>query len=184
MFKKTVTYTDLNGEETTEDLYFHMSQAELVELEMSEKDGWSEAMKKIVDAEDGKTIMAEFKRIILNSYGVRSTDGKRFIKTQELRDEFESSEAYSALFMELVTNTDFAIEFINGIAPAKMINEAAEKMRTTNLQAVPDENKDKQQPAVVTRADVAKMDADALADLGARISRGEVKIEDDIPPAG
>ena len=126
MLKKTITYTDFNGDEVKEDFFFHLSKAELVELEMSHDGGLSEAMTRIVDADDRGAIISEFKKIILMSYGKKSSDGKRFIKNATLREEFESSEAYSTLFMELVTVTDSAIEFMNGIIPAGMAEEAAE----------------------------------------------------------
>jgi hypothetical protein len=124
LLKKTITYTDFNDEEVSEDFFFHLSQAELIELEMSQEGGFSEALKRIIAAEDGKSIIKEFKNIILGSYGKRSPDGKRFIKNQAIREEFESSEAYSTLFMELVTNAEAAVAFINGVIPAKMMEEA------------------------------------------------------------
>ena len=126
MLKKTITYTDFNGEEVKEDFFFHLSKAELVELEMSHEGGLAAAMERIVAADDKGAIILEFKRIILMSYGKKSLDGKRFIKNATMREEFESSEAYSTLFMELVTVTDSAIEFMNGIIPAGMAEEAAE----------------------------------------------------------
>jgi hypothetical protein len=126
VLKKTITYTDFNGEEVKEDFFFHLSKAELVELEMSHDGGLSAAMERIVATDDRAAIISEFKKIILLSYGKKSTDGKRFIKNATMREEFESSEAYSTLFMELVTETDSAIEFMNGIIPAGMAEEAAE----------------------------------------------------------
>jgi hypothetical protein len=170
VLKKTITYEDFNGEEVTEDHFFHLSKAELVELEMSHQDGLSEALQKIVKAEDGKAIIAEFKKIILGSYGKKSSDGKRFVKTQELRDEFESSEAYSTLFMELVTETDKAIEFINGIVPQGLEQDAA---RVTQLRAA---EEPKPEPRVVTRAEITAMSQEDLAKLGADISAGTAKI--------
>ena len=109
MLKKTIKYTDFNGEEINEDFFFHLSKAELVELEMSHKGGLSATLERIIATEDNPGIIAEFKNIILIAYGQRSDDGKRFIKNQELRDEFASTEAYSTLFMELVMDTDSAI---------------------------------------------------------------------------
>jgi hypothetical protein len=126
VLKKTITYTDFNGEEVKEDFFFHLSKAELVELEMGHDGGLSAAMERIVATDDRAAIISEFKKIILNSYGKKSMDGKRFIKNATMREEFESSEAYSTLFMELVTVTDSAIEFMNGIIPADMAVEAAE----------------------------------------------------------
>lgn len=177
MLKKTIKYTDFNDEEVEEDFYFHLSKAELVEMELSVDGGLSESLKKLIATEDGKEIIKEFKTIILSSYGKRSDDGRRFIKTQDLRDEFESSEAYSALFMELVTDMNAAIEFINGVIPKGLAEEAA---RITQLQAVPDEKKEQPapEPEVISRADVDKMTSEEAVALGERIAKGEVKIED------
>ena len=178
MLKKSVTYTDLNGDEVTEDLFFHLSQAELVEMEMSEEGGMSEALKKIIEAEDGKQIIKQFKEIILGAYGKRSEDGKRFIKNQQLRDEFESSEAYSALFMELVTNTDSAIEFTNGIVPDKVVKaatEAIEKAARPELAVVEEA---KPEVRMVTRAELQAMSAEEMQALGAALAAGEAQLAD------
>jgi hypothetical protein len=171
VLKKTITYEDFNGETVSEDFFFHLSKAELVELEMSHKEGLSEALQRIVDAEDNKQIVAEFKNIILTAYGKRSPDGKRFIKNQELRDEFMSTEAYSTLFMELVTETDKAVEFINGIIPAGM-GEVEEKPA---IAAVPEVTPE---PKIVTRKDIIEMAPEELAKLGDRIQSGEVKLSE------
>lgn len=125
MLKKTIKYEDFNGDEVEEDFYFHLSKAELVELEMSQEGGMSAWLENVVAAQDGKTIITEFKKIVLSAYGKRSPDGKRFIKNQDLRDEFESTEAYSVLFVELVTDAEKAAEFVNGVIPANMAEEAA-----------------------------------------------------------
>lgn len=141
MLKKTITYEDFNGETVSEDFFFHLSKAELIELELSHQGGLSLALERIVAAEDGKSIIAEFKNIILGSYGQKSLDGRRFIKNSQLREEFESSAAYSTLFMELVTEADSAAEFINGIIPAGMAEEVAklvENQEKPALEVVPE----------------------------------------------
>jgi hypothetical protein len=102
----------------TEDHYFHLSKADLVELEMSHKGGLAKWLQRIVAEEDGAKIVAEFKNLILTSYGVKSEDGRRFIKNDALREEFVSSEAYSTLFIELCTDAGAAAAFVNGIVPA------------------------------------------------------------------
>jgi hypothetical protein len=135
MLKKTITYVDFNDEEVSEEFLFHLSKAELVELEMSYQGGLTEQIKRIAEAEDGKAIIEEFKKIILGSYGKRSPDGKRFIKNQTLRDEFESTEAYSTLFMELVTDAEKAAEFVRGVIPHDLAEEAA-KVVSPNLDVV------------------------------------------------
>ena len=168
MLKKTITYTDFNDETVSEDFFFHLSKAELVELEMSQEGGLSEWLQRVVAAEDGKSIIKEFKNIILGSYGKRSADGKRFVKTPELRAEFESSEAYSTLFMELVTDADAASTFVNGIIPQGMADEAA---KVVGIAAVPDQPKP--EPRVVSRAEVVEMSPEDLAHLGTAIASGE-----------
>ena len=123
MLKKTITYEDYDGTVLTEDFYFHLSKAELVELEVAQKGGLAEKMKQIVESEDGAKIIATFKEIILTSYGIRSEDGKRFIKSEDIRNQFAQTQAYSALFMELSTDANAAAEFIEGIIPAGLAKE-------------------------------------------------------------
>lgn len=117
MLKKTITYTDYNGSERTEDFYFNLTKAEVVEMEMSTTGGLVEMIKKIVAAQDAPSIIAIFKKLILKAYGEKSPDGKRFIKSDEISNAFSQTEAYSQLFMELATDADKAAEFVNGITP-------------------------------------------------------------------
>lgn len=178
MLKKTITYEDFNGETVSEDFFFHLSKAELVELELSHEGGLSESLKRIVDAEDGKGIIAEFKNIILTAYGKRSDDGRRFVKNQQLREEFESTEAYSALFMELVTNTDAAIEFINGVIPAGMAEEAA-KVATVDLKQVDKATVTvlpKPEPRILTRKEITEMSQEELDSLAPQFASGDIKL--------
>lgn len=127
MLKKTVLYTDYNENEREEDLYFNLSKAEIMEMELSISGGLAEMIQNVVKAQDGPSIMKIFKDIILKSYGEKSPDGKRFIKSDELSTAFSQTEAYSVLFMELVTDANAAAEFINGIIPADVAKEAAKK---------------------------------------------------------
>lgn len=124
MLKKTITYTDYNGTERTEDFYFNLTKAEIMQMEMGTTGGLAEKIKRVVDAQDAPAIMDIFKDLILRAYGEKSADGKRFIKTKELRDEFEQTEAYSQLFMELATDADAASKFVNGIVPAGLEQQA------------------------------------------------------------
>lgn len=118
MLKKTITYTDYNNEERTEDFYFNLSKAELMEMELSIAGGLSETINKIIKTKDVPSLIKIFKKLVLDAYGVKSADGKRFIKSEELSAEFSQTEAYSQLFMELATNSDAASAFVNGIVPA------------------------------------------------------------------
>lgn len=120
MLKKTIIYTDYNGNERKEDHYFNLSKAELMEMEMGTSGGLAEMIKRIVDAQDAPAIIKVFKDLILKAYGIKSADGKRFMKSEEISTEFAQTEAYSILFMELATDAEAASNFINGIVPTDM----------------------------------------------------------------
>lgn len=117
MLKKAITYTDYNCVERTEDFYFNLSKAEVMEMELGTVGGLAEMLKKIVDSQDVPALIKNFKEIILKAYGEKSPDGKRFIKSEELSTAFSQTEAYSTLFMELATDHEAASVFINGIIP-------------------------------------------------------------------
>lgn len=129
MLKKTITYTDFDGNERTEELYFNLTKAELMELQMSEIGGLEKRLKGIIMAQNGVEIMKFFKDIFLNSYGVKSPDGRRFIKNDEVRTDFEQTEAYSQLFMELVTDADKMADFIKGVIPSDLAGQVDEEMK-------------------------------------------------------
>lgn len=117
MLKKTMTYTDFDGNERTEDFYFNLTKAELLEMEVSAEGGMQQSIKKIIDSRNGKEIANIFKDIILKSYGEKSLDGKHFMKSKEIADAFKNTQAYSDLYMELATDDEKAAAFINGIIP-------------------------------------------------------------------
>jgi len=117
MITKEITYTDYNGQERTEKYQFNFTKAELTEMELSVNGGLSAMMERIKETDDRPELMRIFKELILKAYGVKSADGKRFVKSDELRTEFSQTEAYSELYMELVTNTESAINFFNGLIP-------------------------------------------------------------------
>lgn len=117
MLKKTITYTNYNGIEITEDFYFNLTKAEIMEMEMSTSGGMAEMINKIVSSQDAPAIIKIFKELILKAYGEKSADGKRFIKSEEISTAFAQTEAYSQLFMELATDADAASTFVNGIVP-------------------------------------------------------------------
>lgn len=123
MLKKRITYTDYNGEERTEDFYFNLSKAEIMEMEMGVTGGLTELIKKVMATKDVPSVMKIFKDLILRAYGEKSADGKRFMKSEELSREFSQTEAYSILFMELATNADEAAKFVNGIIPADLAKQ-------------------------------------------------------------
>lgn len=128
MLKKTIVYTDYNGVERTEDFYFNLSKAELMEMEMTTSGGLAESIQRIVAAQDAPAIIKIFKDLVLKAYGEKSPDGKRFIKSDEISASFAQTEAYSNLFMELATDADAAAKFVNGIIPKDLQEKANSKV--------------------------------------------------------
>ena len=126
MLKKTITYTDYNGVERTEEFRFNLTKAEIMEMKMSISGGLTEMINRIVAAQDAPAILKVFKDLILRSYGIKSADGKQFIKSKELSDAFAQTEAYSILFMELATDADAGAKFVNGIIPSDAAKQLAE----------------------------------------------------------
>ena len=123
MIKKTIKYEDYNGNEREEEFYFNLSNAELTKMELGVEGGLSERLKKVLATKDTPQILKVFEEIINKAYGVKSDDGKRFIKSKELLEEFTQTEAYSQLFVELATNENAAQEFILGILPKELSDE-------------------------------------------------------------
>lgn len=120
MIKKTVNYVDFNGEERVEDCYFNLTKAEVTELELSVEGGYAKLLEDVVASGDTANIIRVFKELVLKAYGIKSEDGRRFMKTKELTTEFLQTEAFSEVFMELATNAESAKAFVNGVMPANI----------------------------------------------------------------
>lgn len=134
MLKKTITYTDYDGVERKEDFYFNLSKAELMEMEMGTTGGMQKMIEQMTKTQDGKRLIELFKDTILRSYGEKSLDGKRFIKSKELSEAFAQTEAYSELFMELASDDKAAAAFVNGIIPKSIADEIASQSQTNAIQ--------------------------------------------------
>ena len=185
MLKKTITYINpFTEKEVTEEHYFHISKADLVEMEMEEhgskytKDGneltgMQAKLQKIIDSEDGKAIMTEFKDVIRRAYGKK--DGDRFLKSKDIWEDFSATEAYSQLLWELCTNAEAAGDFMNGIVPGNLEQISAEVRAQAEKQSAslaPTEKSgdgsdptgltDETTPRVLTKAEMTEMDSDEL----------------------
>lgn len=134
MIKKTVVYTDFNGNERTEDCYFHFSEPELIDMETSTEGGFfTKTVYDIIKAKDGLRLSVLMKDLMLRAYGVKSSDGKRFIKSEDISKEFSQTEAFSTLFMELITNDKSAADFVNMLVPksfAKLVKDGENSLPT------------------------------------------------------
>lgn len=127
MYKMTQTYTDYDGNQRTEDFYFHLTKAEITEMDFLEDGGLQKTIEKIIATQDRKALIDIFKKLVIGAYGEKSADGRRFMKTDEIRRNFTETEAYSEIFMKLATDDNEASKFINNIIP-KDLQEEAKKM--------------------------------------------------------
>lgn len=125
MLKRTITYTDYDGNERTEDFMFNLNKSELTTMDMSQEGGLRQRLNTMINKKDAPEIMRMFRQLIHASYGEKSADGRRFIKSDEISTAFEQTEAYNILFMELCTDADKAAKFVEGILPADLRSAAA-----------------------------------------------------------
>jgi hypothetical protein len=126
MLRKPIEYLDFDDNLLVEDFYFNLTLAEIAEMELGYENGLTHHLKRIIAAKDGAQIVATFKHIIAKAYGVRSDDGKRFMKSPELWEQFSQTNAYSVLFIELVTDAKKSAEFVVGIVPKEVAKKIAE----------------------------------------------------------
>lgn len=117
MVVKNFKYIDFNGNEREEEVRFNLTKTEIMELSMSVNGGLDQMIRRIVSAQDGATIMATFREILLKAYGEKSLDGRRFIKSKELSEAFAQTPMYDQLYQELVYDAEKAAEFFKAVAP-------------------------------------------------------------------
>lgn len=137
MYKKTITYTDFNDVRRTEDFYFHLSESELTEMQTSVPGGYNTMIENMIASKDVATLIKVIKDLIIKSYGVKSDDGRRFIKKPELTEEFTQTPAYNELYMALATDEKELSTFVNKIIPATL----SEKLTKANVGKISAENK-------------------------------------------
>lgn len=136
MYRKVIKCNDFDGNPIEEEHYFNLTRTELTKMRFSEKGGFENYIKEIVNANDEPQMIKIFDQIVTASYGKRTPDGRGFKKSPEILEEFTSSAAYDALFMELVTNAKAMSDFVNGIIPADMRDAANGVLPATGPVAV------------------------------------------------
>lgn len=132
MIEKTIKYEDYNGNTLEEKFYFNISKAEMMRMQMSHSGGYDEYLKRIIAAKDEPSLYKAFEELVMLSYGVKSEDGKHFIKSKEATTLFMQSEAYSELIMEFFSNTDAVIEFVKKILPKEAVEAAEKEIKNAN----------------------------------------------------
>lgn len=118
MIKKIVSYVDYDGNARVENFYFNLTQTELTDLSVKHSGGLNDYIQSIIDAKDVKELYSLFKEIIDMSYGKKSEDGRRFMKSQEILDDFKQTLAYDKLVVSLANDEEEAAAFIKGVIPS------------------------------------------------------------------
>jgi len=130
MLKREITFEDFNGLTCTETFYFNLSKSEILSLEASQVGGFKASIEKIIETENAKDLIEQFQLLILMAYGEKSDDGKRFVKSEEIKEAFRQSPAYDILFMELATNDKLAADFMLGIMPKDLAKAAENELES------------------------------------------------------
>lgn len=134
MYIKEIKYEDYNGETVSEKFYFNFTKAELATMNLEQEGGLQNYIDKISNERDTPKLIKLFQDLILRSYGVKSEDGKKFIKVKDghkLAEDFMQTDAYSEYFMMLVQDEKEAEKFINGIIPKDILKEVESKKKDT-----------------------------------------------------
>ena len=137
MFVKEIKYTDFNGMDRSEKFYFNLTKSELTEMDLTTAGGMKSFIERITNTQDQAELIKLFKELILKAYGVKSDDGKQFMKSEELVKAFSQTMAYDTYFMQLATDEKEAIKFVNGIMPADLVAEAQKNDKQALLSQIP-----------------------------------------------
>ena len=141
MYKRTIKYTDFNDVERTQDYYFYLSKTDLTKLNSRVEGGIQNKFEKMINKLDVKELVATVEELILSSYGEKSDDGTRFIKSKELAVAFSQTNAYDELFMSLINDPDSLADFIKKILPQDIQVKIDEEMAKGNIPNIVPENK-------------------------------------------
>lgn len=117
MFKTTINYVDFDGVSREEDLYFNLTKMEMMDLELSVEGGFSNKLQELLNNNNSFEMFEIIKTFINKSYGVKSDDGRKFIKNDEVLNDFLQSAVYDEFVTSLITNEDNMNSFIIGIMP-------------------------------------------------------------------
>ena len=131
MYKYEAKYIDFDGSEVKEDLWFHLTKAEITEMEYSVGGGLINTIQRLQKEQDIGQIINLIKNIVLKSFGEKVMDRQgreRFIKTEAGREVFQATEAYSSMFMGFLENPDSFNAFLIGILPVDMQKDVKDEL--------------------------------------------------------
>lgn len=138
MFAKTVTYEDFDGEKRTETYMFNLTKSELLMWITTEGEyTLDKVLERLVEKKNGRQIMETVEDLLHRSYGVKSLDGRKFEKSEEIWKDFFYTEAYSQIFMELVTDENKTAEFVNGLVSKDLAEAVAKEIEKGKGNLIP-----------------------------------------------
>lgn len=178
MLKKSITFRDLDGKLITEDFYFNVTKAEIAELEVSRPGGFSSFLEAIIAAEDAKEVLVIFKEVIGMTVGKRSEDGRRFIKSDEIRDDFLQTDAYSELFMEYIQNPAEMAKFVRSVLPVDVAEDLEKNPKFKDLE-LPDVKPWIAEDRQPTKAELAGMSQEELVEAFEKRERLKMGLKTD-----
>ena len=168
MLKQRIKYEDYNGVEREEDFYFNFTKLELMETDLS-WGGFEAVVEELTQTEDAQKAYGLFKELVLASHGVKSDDGKRFVKGPEVRKAFEESPACSELIISFLQNPELSISFVQGVLPKQLVDEVnAAKGQDPGQTELPLWLKEDREP---TRQEIMSMTREELAEAMRRKSQ-------------
>lgn len=127
MIKQHVSYEDYEGNKVEKDLWFHLNRSDLAKLSLNYEKGLIEGLTELQKKGDKRAIAEFIDELLINAYGVRKPDSDVFLKTKEIREDFEYSLAHDEILMMLLGGEDDdIINFIVGIMPGMSADKRAE----------------------------------------------------------
>lgn len=126
MVRREIKFTDFNGKSQTEVGYFNINKAELGKLQMRHNGTYLDYLKLLSERKKVEEMYNFVYELILDSYGEKDPEGRKFIKTPEMRTDFEQSLAFSEMIVDLVSNPDDLANFVKGIMPPDLVTGGGE----------------------------------------------------------
>lgn len=149
MIKQHVSYEDYEGNQVEKDLWFHLNKSDLAKMSLGFDNGLIDGLTELQQKGDKKAVAEFIDNLLVHAYGVRKPGTDVFLKTPEIREEFQYSLAHDEILMMLLGGEDDEIiNFIVGIMPgmkaddrARVIAEvksAQADRKATEAQAIPE----------------------------------------------
>lgn len=125
MISKTFTYIDYNGDKRTETFHFNLTKKEMIEfgLDSENPDSYVNQLQELVNSKDNRKIFDAFEKLLLMTYGIKSEDGRKFSKSEEITAEFKETAAFNELIWYFIENPVEFATFVQQALPAGVVSD-------------------------------------------------------------